>query len=265
MLRVGAVGGTPSATLVVVTVTTRAVWTAVLAAVVAASASFDAFGILPLTAVSAVLVLLVAAGWAPLLRLPAQGGTTVVVALAGLGAVAVAWATRGEPVLRNVPLVLAMALVLAFVAEMLRRGGRPRLVESVSGTVTGAVVAVCCSGWVAAGRSEAGASLVVVSAVGLAVASAVSATPVARSWAGSLVGVALGGVAAGGAAMLVPSIDPVSGLVAGVVTGLVVAVLRLLFERQPALTSRYAVLAAVTTPVAVAGILVFVVGRLVVA
>ncbi|MEL7976481.1 hypothetical protein AAG589_11515 [Isoptericola sp. F-RaC21] len=247
------------------TVTTRAVWTAVLSAVVAAAAALDDYGILPLTAVAGALVVLLAIGWAPLLRLPAQGGTTVVVALAGLGAVAVAWATQGEPVLRNVPLVLAMALVLAFVAEMLRRGGRPRLVESVSGTVTGAVVAVCASGWVAAGRSEAGASLVVVSALGLAVAAAVSATPVARGWAGSLVGVVLGAAAAGGAATLLPSIDPVSGLVAGAVTGLVVAVLRLLFERQPALTGRRAVLAAVTAPVAVGGILVFVVGRLVLA
>ncbi|MCK9795196.1 hypothetical protein M1843_15705 [Isoptericola sp. 4D.3] len=255
------------------TVTTRAVWTAVLSAVVAAAAAFGpsvgaSIGpgeVLPLAVVAAALAILLAIGWAPLLRLPAQGGTTVVVALAGLGAVAVAWGTEGEPVLRNVPLVLAMALVLAFVAEMLRRGGRPRLVESVSGTVTGAVVAVCASGWVAAGRSEAGASLVVASAIGLAVASAVSATPVARGWAGSLVGVALGGVAAGGAAAVLPSIDPISGLVAGLVSGLVVAVLRLLFERQPALTSRRAVLAAVTTPVAVAGVLVFVVGRLVVA
>src|SRR5690606_28169391 len=112
-----------------------------------------------------------ALGWAPLLRLPARGGTTVVVAIAGLGGVAVAYATRGEPVLRHLPVVIAMALVLAFVAEMLRRGGRARLVESVSGTVIGVVVAVASAGWVAAGRTEAGADLVVTSAVGLAVAS----------------------------------------------------------------------------------------------
>ncbi|GGI05381.1 hypothetical protein [Isoptericola cucumis] len=242
------------------TVTTRAVSTTVLAAVVAAAAYL---GTDVLAAVAAVLVLLVAVGWAPLLRLPARGGTAVVVGLTGVGGVAVAWVTRGEPVLRYLPLVVAMGLVLAFVAEMLRRGGRARLVESVSGTVSGVVVAVACAGWVAAGRTEAGSALVVTSAVGLAVASAVSALPVARGWAGSLVGVALGGAAAAGAATAVPSVDLVTGAVAGVVSGLVVAVLRLLFERQPALSSRWAAVAAVTTPVAVSGILVFVVGRLV--
>jgi len=241
-------------------VTTRAVATSALSAVVAAGAYL---GTDPLTLVAALLVVLLGVGWAPLLSLPARGGTTVVVVIAGLGGVAVAWATRGEPVLRHLPLVIAMALVLAFVAEMLRRGGRPRLVESVSGTVTGVVVAVSSAGWVAAGRTEAGADLVVTSAVGLAVASAVAALPVARGWAGSLVGVALGGAAAAGAATVVPSVDVVTGAVAGVVTGLVAAVLRLLFERQPALAGRLASLAAVTTPVAVSGILVFAVGRLV--
>ncbi len=243
-------------------VTTRAVLTSVLAAAVAAAAYLGEDAV---AAAAGVLVLLLAAGWASLLRLPAPGGATVVVGLAGLGGVAVAWATRGEPVLRHLPLVIAMALVLAFVAEMLRRGGRPRLVESVSGTVSGCVVAVSCAGWVAAGRTEAGASLVITAAVGLAVASAVSALPVARGWAGSLVGVAVGGGAAAGAATVAPGIDVVSGAVAGVVAGLVVAALQLLLARQPALASRRAVLAAVTAPVAVTGILVFVVGRLVLA
>jgi hypothetical protein len=244
-----------------VTLTSRAVATALLAAVVAAAAYL---GPLPLAGAAAALVLLLASGWAPLLRLPAPGGSTLVIALAGLGGVAVGWATRGEPVLRNLPLVIALSLVLAFVAEMLRRGGRPRLVESVSGTVAGIVVAVSCAGWVAAGRSEAGAALVVTSAVGLAVASAVSALPLAAGWAGSLVGVALAGAAGAGAAAVVPAIDPVSGLVAGVVGGLVVAALRLLFDRQPTLAGWRAGLSAVAAPVAVAGILVFVVGRVVV-
>lgn len=234
--------------------------TAFLSAVVAAAASVDT---LALTAVAALLVLLLAVGWVPLLRLPAGGGAPLVVALTGLGGVAVAWATPDEPVLRYLPLVIAMGLVLAFLAEMLRRGGRTRLVESVSGTVSGVVVAVACAGWVAAGRSEAGAALVVTSAVGLAVASAVSALPIAAQWAGSLVGVVAAAAAGAGTAYAVPTIEPVTGFVAGAVGGLVVAALRLLFERQPALSRRRAALAAVAVPVAVAGILVFVVGRVV--
>jgi hypothetical protein len=125
------------------------------------------------------------------------------------------------------------------------------------------VVAVSCAGWIAASRSEAGAALVVTSAVGLAVASAVSALPFAARWAGSLVGVALAGAAGAGTAYVAPTLEPLTGLVAGAVGGLVVAALRLLFDRQPALSRRRATAAAVAVPVAVAGILVFVVGRVV--
>ncbi|AEG45395.1 hypothetical protein [Isoptericola variabilis] len=243
------------------TLTSRAVTTAVLSAVVAVTAIL---GTLELAAASALLVLLLAVGWSPLLRLPSKGGPALVLALTGLGAVGVAWATEGEPVLRHLPLVVAMGLVLAFVAEMLRGGGRLRLVESVSGTVTGVVAAVACAGWVAAGRSEAGEALVVTSAVGLALASGVSALRFAGGWLGSLAGVGLAGAAGAGAGAVVPEIDPLTGLLAGLVSGLVVAALRLLFERQPALARRRAGLSAAALPVAVGGVLIFAVGRVVV-
>ncbi|PRZ08246.1 hypothetical protein BCE75_103172 [Isoptericola sp. CG 20/1183] len=243
------------------TVTTRAVTTAALAALVAAAAYL---GPLWTTAAAAGLVVLVAVGWAALLRLPAEGATVLVVLLAGLGGVAMAWATEDEPVLRNVPLVIAMALVLAFVAQMLRRGGRPRLVESVSGMTAGIVVAVSASGWVATGRSDAGAALVLTSAVALAVAAAVSALPIAGGWTGSLISVALGAVAGAGTASAVPEVEPVTGMIAGLVAGLVAAALRFLFERQPTLSLRRAGLTAAAVPVVVTGILVFVVGRVVI-
>jgi hypothetical protein len=244
-----------------VTVTTRAVTTAALAALVAAAAYL---GPLWTTAAAAGLVVLVAVGWAALLRLPADGATVLVVLLGGLGGVAAAWATVDEPVLRHVPVVIAMALVLSFVAQMLRRGGRPRLVESVSGMTAGIVVATATTGWVATGRSDAGAALVLTSAVALAVASAVSALPVAGGWTGSLLSVALGAVAGAGAASVVPEVEPLTGALAGLVAGLVSAALRFLFERQPTLSRRRAGLSAAAVPVAVTGILVFVVGRVVI-
>ncbi|MFV2145068.1 hypothetical protein [Isoptericola sp. G70] len=243
------------------TVTTRAVTTAALAALVAAAAYL---GPLWTTAAAAGLVALVAIGWAALLRLPADGATVLVVLLAGLGGVAMAWATEDEPVLRNVPLVIAMALVLAFVAQMLRRGGRPRLVESVSGMTAGIVVAVSASGWVATGRSDAGAALVLTSAVALAVAAAVSALPIAGGWTGSLLSVAFGAVAGAGTASVVPEVEPIAGMITGIVAGLVAAALRFLFERQPALARRRAGLTAAAVPVVVTGVLVFVVGRVVI-
>jgi hypothetical protein len=244
-----------------VTVTSRAVTTAVLATLLAV-ASF--VGPLWTAVAAALLVVLLAVGWAPLLRLPAEGATTLVVLVAGLGGLAVTWFTQGEPVLRNLPLVIAMSLVLAFVAQMLRRGGRPRLVESVSGMTAGVVAAVCAAGWVAAVRTDAGADLVTTSAVALAVGSAVSALPIAAGWTGSLLAAALGAAAGVGAASALPEVEPLLGLVVGLVAGLVAAALRFLFDRQPTLARRRAALAAVAVPVTVTGMLVLVVGRLLV-
>ncbi|QAY69228.1 hypothetical protein [Xylanimonas protaetiae] len=237
---------------------TRAVTTAVLCAAVAGAAFL---GEVPLVGVAALLVVLLAVGWSALLDLPAPGGSTIVLLGAGLGAAAVAWRTLGEPVLRHLPIVVAMALVLAFLAEMLRRDGRPRLVESVTGTVAGAFVAAAAGGWIATVRSVGGVSLVVTAAVAVAVAAAVSALAAARGWVGALLAVAAAAVAGAVAAALVPDVEPVTGLVAGVAGGLGVAALRVLLERVPAVRGRRAGVAAATVPVAVGGMLVFSVGR----
>ncbi|WP_170220582.1 hypothetical protein [Xylanimonas allomyrinae] len=240
------------------TLSTRAVTTAVLAAVVAAAASF---GVLPLVGVAVALVVLLVIGWPAVVAAPAPGGLRIVVLAAGLGAAVVAWRTQGEPVLRHLPLVVAMSLVLAFLSEMLRRDGRARLVESLSGTVTGAFVAVAAAGWIATTRSTGGTALVVTAATAVAAAAAVSALPAARGWLGALSAVAVAAVAGAGAGALVPDVEPVTGLVAGLVGGLGVGAVRILFERLPGVTGRWAGIAAAVVPVAVGGILVFAVGR----
>ncbi|WP_265522921.1 hypothetical protein [Oerskovia flava] len=239
---------------------TRAVATACVAAAVAVAAFF---GPLTLTLAAGALALLVAIGWPSLLDHPAPGGSRLVVALAGLGAVAATGATQGEPALRNLPLVLAMAVVLAFVAELLRTDGRPRLVESLFGTTSGVVVAVSCAGWIAAGRSDAGASLVVTCAVALAVASAVSALPL-PGWWGAVATVALAVVAGGVVSAVMPMLSVLSGLWSGVVAGLLVAALHTLFDQLPGLSRRTAAATAIVLPVAVGGTLIFVVGRVIV-
>src|SRR5690606_2980220 len=94
-----------------VDLSTRAVVTACLAAGVAVAAFF---GPLALAAASGALALVVAIGWPRLLDVPVHGGTRVVVAIAGLGAVGATAATHGEPALRHLPVVLALAVVLAF-------------------------------------------------------------------------------------------------------------------------------------------------------
>jgi hypothetical protein len=242
-----------------VTLATRAVATAVLAAVVAV---LGFFGPVPLVLGAALLALGVAIGWPALTGLPFQPGSATVVAITGVGAVAVVYARSGQqgPDLRDVAIVFAGSVLLTFVNELLRRDGRPRLVESVTGTVTGSLLAVSAAGWVACGRSTAGEALVVAGAVALAAASAVSAvrlpvwlTTLLVSLAGAVSGALLG--------LVLPVLGLLAGALAGLAVGGLVAALKALFHPLAALRRRVPAFTAVVLPVAVAGMLVYVVGR----
>lgn len=238
-------------------VETRSVLTAVLAAVVAVAGYL---GLLPLAGVAAALVLVLALGWPTLAGLPFTPGAGAVVALGGLGSVAAVTFTPEEPYLQHLALVLAGAVVLAFVNELLRRDGRLRLVESVSGTVAGTVLAVCVTGWLATARTGAGEELVVAGAVALALGSAAVALR-GPTW---LVYVVTVVVATGGGTLvgwLLPVVELRAGVVLGVGVGVLVAALHALFDRFPALARRLPSLAVVVLPVTVSGLLVYVAGR----
>jgi len=236
---------------------TRAVVTAALAALVAVAGYV---GGIYVAGAAGLLALVFAIGWPSLAGLPFRPGSTVVVALGGLGAVAVVHYAVDEPYLRDLPVVLAGAIVLAFINELLRRDGRPRLVESVSGTVAGTAVAVAVTGWVASGRAAGGESLVVTGATALAVGSAVVALTLAPLL-GAVV-TTLAATAAGAlAGALLPEMGVVPGAALGFSVGVLVAALHALFDRLPALSRKTAALAAITLPVTVTGTLVYVVGR----
>lgn len=239
---------------------TRAVVTAVLATAVAVAGYF---GGLPLSITAAVLAIALGIGWPALAGLPFAPGSATVVALGGVGAVAVVHLTDNPPYLRYLPVVFAAAILLAFINELLRRDGRTRLVESVSGTVAGTAVAVAVAGWVAIGRTPDGEPIAVVGALALAVGSVVVVLHLAP-WIGALVtaGTAAGAGALGG--FLLPGIDPLAGAILGVAVGILVATLHALFDQLPSLERRLPSLAAVTLPVTVTGILVYVVGRVLV-
>ncbi|NMR18715.1 hypothetical protein [Cellulomonas fimi] len=239
---------------------TRAVCTAAAAALVAAAAYV---GELPLVSLVSALTLVFAIGWPRLADLPASRGAVVVLVLASAAAIAAVYRTAGEPYLRELPLVLAFSIVLAFVRELVRRDGRERLVESVSGVVAGVLVAVSVVGWVAAGRTAGGVPLVVTGAIALAVASAVSALP-AAGWTGVLLTLAAGAGAGAGAGLLVPGIEPQVGALIGLAVGILGATLHELFDHLPSLRRRWAAVAGVVLPVSVTGVLVYVVGRVLV-
>lgn len=236
---------------------TRSVATAVAAALVAVA---GVVGLAPLISVLAVLVVLLAVGWPRLLGLPARPGASLVIGIAGLGGLAATGATAGEPVLRNLPLVLSMSLLLAFLAELLRRDGRPRLVESLFGVVGGMVIAVVAAGWLAAEQTAHGTALVVTAAISLAGASAVSAVPL-PTWLGSAATIGAGTGAAAAAGLVTPGLDLLQALAAGFLCSVLLAALSVLFDRLPERHGRLAALSAVVVPVLVSGVLVYAVDR----
>ena len=241
-------------------VSTRAVATAAVAAVVAATAFV---GEVPLIVFAGLLALAFCVGWPALVDLPTRLGPSIVIGLGGVGAVVAVALTQGEPFLRDLPLVLALAVVLSFVNELIRRDGRERLVESVSGVVAGVLVATSVAGWVAAGRTTGGVSLVVTGAVALAFGSAVSALPLA-GWAGASATLAAAAGAGAGVGLLVPGIEPQVGGLIGLAVGILIAALLELFSGLESLRGRWASIAAIILPVTVTGILVYVVGRVLV-
>lgn len=241
-------------------VSTRAVATAAVAALVAVAAFL---GEVPLVALSGVLVLVFAVGWPLLVNLPARTGASIVIGLGGSAAVLAVALTAGEPFLRQLPTVLALAILLSFGTELFRRDGRERLVESVSGVVSGVLIAASVAGWIAAGRTPGGVSLVVTGAVALAVGSAVSALPVA-GWIGVSLTLAAAAGTGAGAGLLVPDIEPQAGGLIGFAVGILIATLIELFDRLPSLSRRWSSIAALVLPVTVTGILVYVVGRVLV-
>ncbi|MDO8106436.1 hypothetical protein Q6348_04420 [Isoptericola sp. b441] len=238
-------------------VTTRAVLTAAAAAAVAAA---GVFGEPWLTAVSVLVALGFATGWPRLLRLPAPQGSAVVVALGGAGGVLAVSLTRGDPVLRGLPEVVALAVLLAFVNELVRTDGRRRLVESVAGGVSGVLIGSAAAGWPAALRTPADVGLVVTGALALFFAAAASAVPFG-GWTAAGITVFAGALGGLGAGIVMAPVGPAAGTLLGLAVGLLVAVLHVLLDRVPALARRSASVAALLLPVSVSGILVYIVGR----
>ncbi|WNB85890.1 hypothetical protein [Cellulomonas sp. ATA003] len=242
------------------TVATRAVLSAALAAAVAGAALL---GEVALVVVAALLAITVAVGWPALADAPARRGAGVVIGLGGVGGVAAVVATTGEPYLRELPEVFALAIVLAFVRELVRRDGRERLVESVAAVVSGVLVAASVAGWVAAGRTTAGEEVVVTGALALAVGSVVSAVRL-RGWLSAVVTVVAAAGAGAGAAALVPDVDPLAGGLIGLAVGVLVATLHRLFDRLPTTGDRWPAVAGAVLPVTVTGVVVYVVARVLV-
>ncbi|WP_154795890.1 hypothetical protein [Occultella kanbiaonis] len=234
---------------------------AVVAATAAAGIGITAFGdrYLLIGTVAAIGALF-SLGWPALLGLPAPRGASVVLLATVAASIGVLLLTDD---LAFVAVVFALSVVGAFVHELVRRDGRPRLVESVSGVVAGTAVVTSATGWIAVGTGPTAIGLLLCGAVTLAVAATCTALPF-PGWIGA--GITIVVAAAGGLAVgSVTDVGPLAGALIGLSAGVVVAAAHRLFGQFPASGRPFPALAAAMLPVAVAGLPVYVLARLLLA
>jgi hypothetical protein len=200
-------------------------------------------------------------GWALLLDLPAPRSTTAALGLAALLTVASVAFMQDEPYLEWLPVAGAGSVLVCFAHQLLRRDGRPRLVESLGGEITAVALLVCAAATVALPRTPGGGDS------SLALGAAVVATSLVelvrlpeRMYA------ALAAVSAAAAAALAAGLAPHTTAVFGAALGLCVAVIAVAVRRlllaQPAITHPRSALTMAAAPLAAGGMLAYVLTRI---
>jgi hypothetical protein len=237
-------------------------WMAGLSTVLAGLLALGAYaGSVALVAAALVTVLLLAWGWPALVDLPSPRGTTTVLALAGTAAVLSVALADAEPRLEWLALALAGSVVAEFVHQLLRRDGRPRLVESVSGTIAGVVVLGSLSAVLALVDAPAGAAGVLTWAVCVAVALLVQLVPVSSRL---IIGLGIVVAAAVGAVLgtVLDDGTALAGALCGGLCSAVALVLHRLLAVLPAAGRAPGWLALAAAPLASSGMVAYVVLRL---
>lgn len=203
-------------------------------------------GTAPAAAILALLGIAFGLGWAQLVDVPATRGSGIVIALAALAAIGAAWATEA-----GLALVIAGGVIASFVHQMLRKDGRPRLVETLSATVMGVLVVTAGMGWFVLALAGA-LPVVLLGSAALLVASAASVLP-ARTWVIlTAASVGAGGVGAA-VGLTFAQLGPLPGALLGGVVGIVTALTQLLFSQFPTADHARAGLAAALMPLLTLG------------
>lgn len=200
-------------------------------------------------AVVCALMALFAFGWPRLVDLPGRFGRTVLLLAVGAGAVG-AVLTAGN--LRLLAITGALGVIGSFVLELLRRDGRPRLVDSLAASVTGVVVLLSGSAWLGMGPDPIALAVVVTTAGTLAAGAAVSAIHL-PPWPHALATIAAATLVGAGAAIALPDLSWVALLI-GVAAGLTSASVHQVLGRYPSARRPLGALAAAVLPVVVAGL-----------
>jgi hypothetical protein len=209
------------------------------------------------------LIAVAAFGWPRLLRVYRRTVGSVIIAAAGAISVIAVGVGRGEPYLRYAVAAAGAAVLLSLAAEVFFPSPPGRAVTSVTGMMSGAVVAVSGGAWVAANRTAGATDLVVAGAAAIAVAG-LAAVITKHPTVNALIALALGTATGAGLGELFDSISWAGGALVGVMGAISVVVVTELTQREPAPRHAMAAIASGITPVLSAGVLVYLSGRLLV-
>ena len=203
-------------------------------------------------------------GWSGLLGLPSPRGTAFVLAVGSLAAIGTALATRQDPFLVWMPAALAGAVIVAFLHQLARRDGRPRLVESIASNITAIAIVVSGACFVVLPRTPNGAWVIALAAGGMAVSALtdlVGDMPRLHVWLMPLAMLA-GGVAAIVIALVSGDVAWGTAALLGLLAAGVSHAIRRVLAMVPAISSPRSQLVSASASVLTVGVVVYVVGRL---
>ncbi len=206
-------------------------------------------------------------GWPALLGIPSRRGTSLVLAFTTAVCVLTVAFTDVDPFLQWMPAAIAVSLVMAFMHQLLRRDGRPRLTESVVGAAAGIAIIASGVSYAALPKSFGGERTLGAGLAALGVAALVDlligSRPL-RRWLLPMA-MALGGAAAVAAALLAgrPSLA-VAAFIGVWVAGISHALRRLL-NVLPAISTARSQLVSAAASVLVCGVVVYVIARVAIA
>lgn len=211
--------------------------------------------------------LVLAWGWPVLLGLPSRRGTTTVLAIGAVACTAAAAMTPDEPYLRWLPAAVAVSLIAAFLHQLLRRDGRPRLSESVAASGAGLAILSSGAAYVPLPYTLGGSETLAVAMAGLALASLADlAVPSARLRAWALpIAMVVGGLAGLVVALEDGRPQPATGALIGVLVAGTSHATRRVLAVLPSMVSARSQLVAGSTSVLMCGVVVYTLGRLLVA
>ena len=181
-----------------------------------------------------------------------------------LAAIGTALATRQDPFLVWMPAALAGAIIVAFLHQLARRDGRPRLVESIASNITAIAIVVSGACFVVLPRTPHGAWVIALAAGGMAVSALtdlVGDMPRLHVWLMPLAMLA-GGVAAIVIALVSGDMAWGTAALLGLLAAGVSHAIRRVLAMVPAISSPRSQLVSASASVLTVGVVVYVVGRL---